>query len=169
MASGFGAKGGAGRCYQFWLDVQTCMKTCDHPDQCMNQKEVGRLPPSLTNSPAPGGFCVSCLFVDRQRNWHREKLPPTHTTLPDLCSCSNSLEDVHRAGGGTGGGGGARLRAWQCIETLSSAPYVGRVSADVQPRSCDLHSSPWARPPKSITRRCCAKGCPGRVPSARAP
>lgn len=104
MASGFGAKGGAGRCYQFWLDVQTCMKTCDHPDQCMNQKEVGRLPPSLTNSPAPGGFCVSCLFVDRQRNWHREKLPPTHTTLPDLCSCSNSLEDVHRAGGGTGGG-----------------------------------------------------------------
>mmetsp|Transcript_3802 Transcript_3802/g.8595 ORF Transcript_3802/g.8595 Transcript_3802/m.8595 type:complete len:85 (+) Transcript_3802:41-295(+) len=39
MASGFGARGGPGRCYQFWLDFQGCMKECEHPSQCFNQKE----------------------------------------------------------------------------------------------------------------------------------
>lgn len=40
MASGFGAHGGVGRCYPFWQDFSNCVKNCEDPSHCMNQKEV---------------------------------------------------------------------------------------------------------------------------------
>mmetsp|Transcript_8322 Transcript_8322/g.30702 ORF Transcript_8322/g.30702 Transcript_8322/m.30702 type:complete len:109 (-) Transcript_8322:117-443(-) len=34
MASGFGLKGGEGRCYQVWLDFANCMKDASTPSAC---------------------------------------------------------------------------------------------------------------------------------------
>lgn len=56
MASGYGLKGGPGRCYQFWLDFQGCVKECNHPNECIHAKEVGGSSPfQHSPQPSPGG------------------------------------------------------------------------------------------------------------------
>eukprot|EP00960_Hanusia_phi_P043006 755815-Hanusia_phi.AAC.5 len=39
MSSGFGAKGGTGRCYGFWTDFHDCMKQTDDPNTCVKLRE----------------------------------------------------------------------------------------------------------------------------------
>eukprot|EP00850_Spirogloea_muscicola_P026890 SM011791S25562 [mRNA] locus=s11791:195:383:- [translate_table: standard] len=39
MASGFGIKGGAGRCYAVWLEFSECMARCEEPSQCAPLRE----------------------------------------------------------------------------------------------------------------------------------
>jgi len=40
MASGFGAQGGTGRCYPFWVDFSRCMEESDKPTRdCLGYRE----------------------------------------------------------------------------------------------------------------------------------
>mmetsp|Transcript_18926 Transcript_18926/g.29582 ORF Transcript_18926/g.29582 Transcript_18926/m.29582 type:complete len:83 (+) Transcript_18926:26-274(+) len=39
MASGWGVRGGTGRCYPFWVDFQSCMKTAPKADSCACERE----------------------------------------------------------------------------------------------------------------------------------
>eukprot|EP00898_Chlorokybus_atmophyticus_P008301 jgi/Chlat1/8472/Chrsp80S07864 len=39
MASGFGVKGGKGRCYGLWMEFSGCMASCETPGQCRDLRE----------------------------------------------------------------------------------------------------------------------------------
>ena len=39
MSSGFGARGGVGRCYPFWTDFTTCMSRAETPSVCKEKRE----------------------------------------------------------------------------------------------------------------------------------
>mmetsp|Transcript_42037 Transcript_42037/g.50955 ORF Transcript_42037/g.50955 Transcript_42037/m.50955 type:complete len:86 (+) Transcript_42037:112-369(+) len=39
MASGFGTKGYAGRCYETWQDFSKCMSNAADPSECMLKRE----------------------------------------------------------------------------------------------------------------------------------
>eukprot|EP00690_Seculamonas_sp_ecuadoriensis_P001321 EC814525.1.p5 GENE.EC814525.1~~EC814525.1.p5 ORF type:complete len:75 (-),score=25.12 EC814525.1:356-580(-) len=39
MSSGFGVKGGQGRCFPFWMDFAKCMSDADTPAKCTLQRE----------------------------------------------------------------------------------------------------------------------------------
>ena len=46
MSSGFGARGGTGRCYGFWTDFHDCMKQTDDPNTCIKAREASFSSPS---------------------------------------------------------------------------------------------------------------------------
>lgn len=37
MSSGFGLKGGRGRCFPFWQEFAKCYASADHPEDCRLQ------------------------------------------------------------------------------------------------------------------------------------
>ncbi|GMH64450.1 hypothetical protein TrLO_g8302 [Triparma laevis f. longispina] len=39
MSSGFGARGGVGRCYDFWLSFESCAKTSSPASLCFPQRD----------------------------------------------------------------------------------------------------------------------------------
>jgi NADH dehydrogenase (ubiquinone) Fe-S protein 5 len=39
MSSGFGLKGGRGRCFPFWQEFAKCYASADHPEDCRLQYE----------------------------------------------------------------------------------------------------------------------------------
>ncbi|KAI9021204.1 hypothetical protein DFJ74DRAFT_672227 [Hyaloraphidium curvatum] len=39
MSSGFGLKGGRGRCFPFWQEFAKCYANADHPEDCRLQYE----------------------------------------------------------------------------------------------------------------------------------
>lgn len=39
MASGFGARGGQGRCFPIWVDFEKCLAEADEPVQCKDFRD----------------------------------------------------------------------------------------------------------------------------------
>ncbi|EKX46039.1 hypothetical protein GUITHDRAFT_70946 [Guillardia theta CCMP2712] len=94
MSSGFGARGGTGRCYGFWTDFHECMKQTDDPNTCIKAREAMDYFECLHHFKEMARINAITLEARRQEKLAKEVIVTNCSSMISLLLPSKKLKQV---------------------------------------------------------------------------